>query len=57
MCNLLNCAVANNCYRPSSSFQLFLSEKEVYPTFPVLFRTLIETPGELTKDDTADDLE
>ena len=45
--------IKSNLDRPSKSFQLFLSENKC----SLLFQSLIERPGDLTKDDIADDLE
>jgi len=47
------CVVANNLGRPLRSFKLFLSENKC----SLIFRSVIESPGDLTKDDIAYDLE
>jgi len=47
ICALLQCAIANDLDRSSSSFKLFC----------LLFQSVIEHPGDLMKDDIADDLE
>jgi len=51
ICGLLNCGIDLDW--PSRSFQLFLSASK----YSLLFRYLIESPGDLTKCDIADDLE
>ena len=52
-CGLLNSAVDNDLDRHTRSFQRFLSENKRN----LFFRSLIESPGDLTKDDIADDLQ
>jgi len=52
-CGLLKCAISIDRYGPSRSFQLFLSENK----YSLPFRSLAESPGDLMKDDIADDLE
>ena len=52
-CSLLNCAIANDIHQPSRSFQLFLFENKC----GLFFRCVVECPGDLRKDDIADDLD
>ena len=51
ICGVLKCAIANDIDRPSRSFQLFLCENK----WSLFIPALIESPGDLTMDDMADD--
>ena len=50
---MINFAIDNHVDRPTRSFKLFLFENKC----SLLFPSLTESPGDLTKDDTADDLD
>ena len=53
ICGPLSCAIANDLDRPSSSLKLLFSENKC----SLLFRSLIESAGDLAKDDIACNLE
>ena len=53
ICGLQNCATANDLDRPSRSFRIFFSKNKSN----LLFQSLMYSPGELMKDEIADDLQ